>query len=204
MNHLHIDNPTDSVVAGILNIIVLILCFFTTLVVTLWISFYLWCLILTIFDVTICLFVIIYVSFHLCENADLPLLHHYNNTDNQFSAHCGWDHNSHFNNVDLLLQSFNNHCSLTLDKVAPFEVRFKAVYNTSLWVTGAVQQPETSATDLHEASGLEVHCLCAFVICVSEKVAARAIIKNNQLLLLLFIHEQQNSLHCYRNILSQI
>ncbi|KAL0154001.1 hypothetical protein M9458_050663, partial [Cirrhinus mrigala] len=42
------------------------------------------------------------------------------------------------NDIDSSVQSFNDHCTLLLDKVAPFKKRHIPVVNTSPWINDAI------------------------------------------------------------------
>jgi len=59
-------------------------------------------------------------------------------TADQFAAHFCCDNNTNMIDLELLIQSFNQHCSTLLDIVAPLKDRTRAICNTSPWITDAV------------------------------------------------------------------
>lgn len=62
--------------------------------------------------------------------------------------------------VEFFMQSFNEHFTTLLDKVAPFRDRTRAICSTSPWMTDAVcsLRPKWGRTErLWKATGLEVH-----------------------------------------------
>lgn len=66
------------------------------------------------------------------------------------------------NDIDSSVQSFNDHCTLLLDKVAPFRKRYIPVVNTSPWINDAIRSLRRvcrKTKRLWKSTQLQVHRL---------------------------------------------
>lgn len=141
------------------------------LVVIHWTLFSLWVWRLILYAVRICWLVTTSVSFLIY----LPLLTHLfrnvwhvgalllKTTVEQFISRFSCDFITLGNNdVELLVQYFNNLCSSVLDEVAPLKSKSKPICNASPWVMDVVRSIRRSCRRterLWKSTGLEVHCL---------------------------------------------
>ncbi len=66
------------------------------------------------------------------------------------------------NDIDATVQSFNEHCTLLLDRVAPFKTLQTPIVNTSLWINDAIcsfRRVCRKTEHLWKATQLQVHRL---------------------------------------------